>query len=115
MKHKSKGRKLGRKKNARRALLRSLANNLIRYEKIKTTESKAKELRPYVEKIITRAKIGSLSGRRLIIAKIGEQSARKIIGEIAPRYKNRPGGYTRIVKLPPRKGDAAKMAIIEFV
>jgi len=115
MKHKSTGRKLGRKRNARRALMRSLAVNLVRDEKIKTTEAKAKELRPYVEKMITKGKSGAIAGRRLVAARIGEDAAKKIFTEIAPRYKERRGGYTRIVKLPRRKGDAAKMAVIEFV
>ncbi|NOY35783.1 MAG: 50S ribosomal protein L17 [bacterium] len=115
MKHKSTGRKLGRKRNARRALMRSLAVNFVRDEKIKTTEAKAKELRPYIEKMITKGKSGALASRRLVTARIGEDAAKKIFSEIAPKYKERKGGYTRITKLPRRKGDAAKMAIIEFV
>ena len=106
---------MGRKVNAKRALLKSLAFNLVRDEKIKTTEAKAKELRPYVEKIITKGIKGGLAGRKMVIAKIGAPSAKKVFEKIAPKYKERKGGYTRIIKLPPRKGDAAKMAIIEFV
>jgi large subunit ribosomal protein L17 len=115
VKHKKVGRKFGRKRDQRRALLRSLACNLITQEKIKTTEAKAKELRPFIEKFITRAKIDNLSNRRLLISKIGIKSAKKLFNQIAPKYKERKGGYTRIIKLPPRKTDASKMAIIEFV
>ncbi len=115
MKHKAKGRKLGRKVNERRALLRSLAVNLFRDEKIKTTEAKAKELRPYAEKIITKGVKGDLANRKLVISKVGVVATKKVFDKIAPKYKGRAGGYTRIVKLPRRKGDAAKMAIIEFV
>lgn len=115
MKHRKKGRKLGRKKDVRRALLKSLAVSFVRYEKIKTTEAKAKELRPFIEKILSRAKEDKLSNRRLVIAKVGEVAAKKLFEKIAPKYKNRNGGYTRIIKLSPRKGDASKMAIIEFV
>lgn len=95
--------------------MRSLACSLIDKEKIKTTGAKAKELRPFIEKFITRAKIDNLTNRRLIISKIGIESAKKLFDQIAPKYKEKKGGYTRIVKLPPRKGDASKMAIIEFV
>lgn len=115
MKNKKSGRKFGRERDQRKALMRSLAVNFIRDEKIKTTEAKAKELRPYIEKIITRGRINTLASRRLLISKIGDDSAKKVVKEIAPKYKDRQGGYTRIVKLPARKGDAAKMAIIEFV
>jgi len=115
MKHKSKGRKFGRETDARRALLRALAVGFVRDEKIKTTEAKAKSLRPYIEKLITKGKNDTLAGRRLVIAKVGEETTKKIFAEIAPKYKERAGGYTRITKLPARRGDAAKMAMIEFV
>lgn len=115
MKHKKKGRKFGRKKDLKRGLMRSLAVNLVKEEKIKTTEAKAKELRPFIEKLITRARKNNLAARRLIIAKIGETATKKLFDNIAPKYKNRKGGYTRINKLPLRRGDASKMAIIEFV
>jgi large subunit ribosomal protein L17 len=115
MKHQKKGRKFGRKKSGREALMRLLAKNFVEHEKIKTTEAKAKELRPLVEKMITRAKAGSLASRRILAAKVGKDSAKKLVDEIAPKYKNRKGGYTRIVKLGVRAGDASKMAFIELV
>ena len=115
MKNKKVGRKFGRKTNVRRALMRSLVVNLVRDDKIKTTLAKAKELRPDIEKIITKAKSDTLSNRRLLIAKVGEVTTKKLFDKIAPKYKNRLGGYTRIVKLPARRGDASEMAVIEFV
>jgi len=115
MKNKVVGRKFGRVRSQRKALMRSLATNLIRDEKIKTTEAKAKELRPYIEKIITRGMKENLLSRRMLIAKIGSDSAKKVIETIAPKYKDRTGGYIRITKLPARLGDAASMAVIEFV
>ncbi len=115
MRHQKKGRKFGREKDQRRALLRSLAVSMVRYEKIKTTEAKAKELRPYIEKLVTKAKKGGLSNRKLVSAKVGEVSAKKLFEKIGPKYKNKQGGYTRVIKLLRRGGDASKMAIIEFV
>ncbi|MEW5908079.1 MAG: 50S ribosomal protein L17 [Patescibacteria group bacterium] len=115
MRHQKKGRKLSRKRDQRRALLKNLANNLIRYKKIKTTEAKAKELRPFIEKIISKGRKNNLHNKKLIISKLGAMSAKKIFEEIAPRYKTRMGGYTRIIKLPSRKGDASRMAIIELI
>lgn len=115
MKHHKKARKLGRKTDARRALMRSLAFNLIKHGKMKTTEAKAKEVRPFVEKLITKAKVGGLSERKLLISRVGEITAKKLVDETGPKYKERAGGYTRITKTPARKGDAAKMAIIELV
>jgi len=116
MKHLRKGRKLGRKIGPRKALLKNLAKSLILHEKIETTEAKAKELRPFIEKIITRGKKGDLHSRRIIISKINDPLlAKKVIEDISPRYKERKGGYTRIIKVGQRQGDAAKMAIIEFV
>jgi large subunit ribosomal protein L17 len=119
MKHHKAIRKFGRDHAGRVALLRSLALALITREHIKTTEARAKELRPFVEKIVSRGRKGDLASRRLIIARLGgtsgEEGAKKIIAEIAPRYMKREGGYTRIMKLPRRQGDASKMAIIEFV
>ena len=115
MKKRIKGRKLGRTKDQRQALFKGLSANLFIKEKIKTTESKAKELRPLAEKLISRAKKGDLSARRNLLRFLPERVVKKLIADIALRYKARPGGYTRIVKLGPRKSDGAKMAIIELV
>ncbi|MCR4283922.1 MAG: 50S ribosomal protein L17 [Parcubacteria group bacterium] len=115
MNHLKKGRKFGRVRNQRKALVRLLTKNFIEHEKIKTTEAKARELRPIVEKMVTKARTGSLASRRIIIAEIGEENTKKLFNEIAPKYKDRKGGYTRIIKLGSRNGDASPMAIIEFV
>lgn len=115
MRKRKEGRKLGRERDQRRALLKSLARSLILEEKIKTTEAKAKELRPFVEKFITRAKIGDLVSRRLLSKFFSNEVVKKLVDEMGPRYKTRKGGYTRIIKLGPRKTDSAKMAIIELV
>lgn len=116
MRHSSNVRKFGREKTQRHALMRSLARNLIRDTKIKTTIAKAKELRPYVEKLVTKAKTVSVTSRRLVNQKImGDVETKKLFDEIAPKYKERKGGYTRIVKLPNRDQDGSGMALIEFV
>lgn len=117
MKHHNKVRKLGRKKAQRTALLRSLAISLIKHGRVKTTEAKAKSLRPFIEKLITKGGEDSVHNRRLITSRLGgnKEAAKKLVEEIGPRYTDRPGGYTRIIKLPPRKSDGAKMAIIELV
>lgn len=116
MKHLKKNRKFGREVGLRKALLRSLAHNFIQNKKIKTTEAKAKEICKIIEKIITKAKKNSVENRRLIYQKIPNKTdVKKIFDDIAPKYKERNGGYTRIIKLPPRKKDTAKMAVIEFV
>lgn len=117
MRHHNNVRKFGRNKNQRNALIKGLVLSLIKHGKIQTTEAKAKELRPVVEKLITKANIGTLSSKKLVISRIyGRTSeANKLINEIAPKYKERKGGYTRITKLPRRAGDASKMAIIEFI
>ena len=119
MKHHKSMRKFGRDHAGRLALLRSLALALIGEEHITTTEARAKELRPFIESLVTKGRVGDLSSRRLIISRLGgttgEAGAKKIIDDIAPRYATRPGGYTRVIKLPRRGGDASKMAIIEFV
>ncbi len=116
MRHHNSNRKFGRENDARRALLRSLAGNLIIHEKITTTEAKAKELRSFVEKIITKGKEESLASRRLIAKElIVPKYVDKVMKSISPRYKDREGGYTRILKLGSRGGDGSKMAIIEFV
>jgi len=115
MKKRKKGRKLSRKTGQRRALLKSLARELFLKEKIKTTKAKAKELSAFAEKLITKAKKASLASRRLLARNFSPKIVKKIVDEIAPRYKERKGGYTRIIKLGPRKSDGAKMAIIELV
>ncbi len=115
MKHHNKTRKFGRTAKQRNMMMSSLARSLIKKERIKTTEAKAKELRPIVEKMVTKAGKSSLATRRALSAQLGEDAAVKVIKELAPRYTERPGGYTRIIKAPRRFGDAAKMAYIEFV
>jgi len=115
MRKRKKGRKLSRKRNQRKALLKILASALILKEKIKTTEAKAKEISRFTEKQISRAKIGNLASRRLLSNFFSPQIVKKLVDEVGPRYKERPGGYTRIIKLGPRKSDGARMAIIELV
>src|SRR3989338_5467063 len=110
MRHHNTKRKFGRETNQRKALMKSLAVNLIKNDKIKTTEAKAKELRPFIEKLVTKAKGGDLAKR-----KIGISSTKKLFDKIAPKYKDRNGGYTRITKMPRRKTDGSKISIIEFV
>ena len=114
MKKRKKGRKLSRKRDQRKALLASLAESLILKEKIKTTEAKAKEVSGFVEKKITKAKAGTLVARRILTKFFSEKTVKKLVNEIGPKYKDRKGGYTRITKLGARKGDGAKMAIIEL-
>jgi len=114
MRHLRKGRKLSRKRDQRRALLKSLAVSLILKGKIKTTEARAKELRPFIEKLVTRSKRTDLATIRYLSGLLPEK-ARKKIQELGQRYQNRKGGYTRIIKLGFRKTDNAPMALIEFV
>jgi large subunit ribosomal protein L17 len=115
MKKKKKGRILSRNKNQRKALLKSLAREIILRGKIITTEAKAKEVRPFLEKFITKAKKENLSSRRYLLGFLDQETTKRLIEEIAPRYKERSGGYTRIIKLGPRKRNGAKMAIIELL
>ena len=116
MRHKKKGRKLGRKVGNRRALLMNLASQMITHKRIKTTDSKAKELRKYIEPLITLAKKDDLHSRRMIIRKLPKKDIVKtLFDEIAPLYVDRPGGYTRIVKLGYRDNDRAPVSIIVFV
>ncbi len=116
MRHSKSTKKFGLKSNKRKALYKALAVALITKEKIQTTEAKAKALRPVVEKLITKAKLQTLASVREVESKIGRGVAnKKLVSEIAPKFKDRKGGYTRIIKLPRRKGDASKMALIEFV
>jgi len=115
MRKRNKGRILSRPKNQRKALLKNLANSLFLHGKIKTTEAKAKELRSVAEKFISRAKDNKISNQRQLAEALTSQIVKKLISEIAPKYMTRPGGYTRIIKLGPRKSDGARMAIIELV
>jgi len=116
MAHRIGGRKLGRPTDHRLALFRNLVTDLLRHEKIITTEAKAKEVRSIAEKAITWGKRGDLAARRQAMRIIYDKDvARKLFQEIAPRYADRPGGYTRIVKLGPRQGDGARMAQLELV
>tara|TARA_X000001036_G_C20654086_1_gene796250 strand:- start:690 stop:1091 length:402 start_codon:yes stop_codon:yes gene_type:complete len=116
MRHKKKGRKLGRKVGNRKALLMNLACQLITHKKIRTTNPKAKELRSYIEPLITLAKKNDLHSRRLVIKKIPKKNIVRILFEkIAPVFAERPGGYTRITKLGFRDNDRAPVSIIEFV
>ena len=116
MRHKKKGRKLGRKVGNRKALLMNLACQLITHKKIKTTDPKAKELRSFIEPLITLAKKNDLHSRRLVIKKIPRKNIVRILfEEIAPVFSERPGGYTRITKIGHRDNDKAPVSIIEFV
>ena len=116
MRHRVAGRKLQRTTAHRNALFRNMAAALIKHEQITTTLAKAKELRPYVEKLVTLAKKGGLSNRRLAYTRLmDEQQLAKLFDVIAPRYADRSGGYTRVIKAGIRSSDAAAMAVIEFV
>lgn len=115
MRHLNKNRKFGRKSNQRHALLKHLIASLILNEKIMTTEQKAKEIRPLVEKAVTLAKKQDLATYRELLQRFPKTATIKLFKELAPRHKDRPGGYTRIIKANFRVNDAAKMAIIEFV
>ena len=109
-------RRLGRKSSARKALFRSALTSLFAHERIETTEAKAKELRKFADRLITLAKRGDLAARRLAISRMMDKDVtRKLFDEIAEKYKDRQGGYTRILKLGPRRGDAAPMVILELV
>lgn len=116
MRHRQSGRHLGRDTSHRRALYRNLITDLLRHERITTTEAKAKEIRPMAEKMVTLAKRGDVHARRQALKFIYDTGVVKhLFDNIGPRMANRPGGYLRITKLEPRKGDAASMAAIEFV
>ena len=116
MRHKRKGRKLGRTSAHREAMLANMATALFKHERIKTTEPKSKELRRTAEKLITLAKKNSLHARRLAARKIRDKEIlKKLFDDIGPRYTDRKGGYTRIIKLGTRFGDGAHMAVIELV
>lgn len=116
MRHQVGGRKLNRRSQHREAMLQNLVADLITYGRISTTVAKAKEARGFAEEIITSAKEPTLAARRRAIALLTNQGVvRKLFDEVAPRYRERPGGYTRIVRLMPRAGDAAPMALLELV
>jgi large subunit ribosomal protein L17 len=116
MRHRVGQRKLGRPTAHRLSLLRNLMTDLIRHERIRTTEPKAAELRREIEKLIGTARANDLHARRLVIAKLYDPAmAKKLFDEFVPRYQNRPGGFTRVVKLQPRRGDGAPMAQIELL
>lgn len=116
MRHRKSGRKLNRTSSHRKAMFANMAASLIEHEQIVTTLPKAKELRPIVEKLVTLGKRGDLHARRQVIAQIQDEAqTRKLFAAIAPRYADRNGGYTRIMKAGFRHGDSAPMAVIEFV
>lgn len=116
MRHKISGRKFNRTSSHRAAMFMNLAKSLIEHEQIKTTLPKAKDLRPIIEKLLTKARHGGLHVRRQLIASLRcEKTAEQLISKIAPRFQDRPGGYTRIIKAGFRYGDNAPMAVIEFV
>ena len=116
MRHRARGRQLSRTASHRRALLANMATSLLTHERVVTTEAKAKELRPYVERLITLARRGDLHARRLVERRIKDRAAaQRLFGELGPRFASRPGGYTRIVKLGHRSGDGAELARIELL
>lgn len=116
MRHRRAQKRLGRATDHRLATLNNLAAALVRHERIETTLGKAKALRPYAERLITRAKSDSVHSRRLVARVLKDRDlVKRLFDDIAPRFTERPGGYTRILKLVPRRGDAAEMAIIELV
>ncbi len=116
MRHNVGYRKLGRTSSHRRALLRNLATDLFRHERLKTTLPKARELRPFAEKLITLARRDDLHARRQVLRQISDKTVvKKLFDTLGPRFAARPGGYTRALKLGPRPGDGADMAIVELV
>lgn len=115
MRKRKKGRKLSRKRDVRRAFLKNLLEALFLQEKIVTTEARAKEIAPFAEKYITRAKGRTVHDRRILSRVLSKKTVKKLIDEIAPQYETRRGGYTRITKIGFRKGNGARMAIIELV
>ncbi len=116
MRHRVRGRSFGRYGEHRQMMLNNLVAQLLRHERITTTEAKAREARPIAEKVISKGRQPTLHNRRLALAALPDKHAvEKLFDEIGPRYADRPGGYTRIVKLMPRKGDSAPMALLELV
>jgi large subunit ribosomal protein L17 len=117
MRHAKQRHKLSRDSAHRKALLKNLSRELIEHERIRTSQAKAKAVKPEVEKMITLAKRGDLHARRLLLSRLGQDKfiVHKLVEEIAPRYAQRPGGYTRIVKLGPRRSDSTEMVFLELV
>lgn len=116
MRHKKSGRKLGRNSSHRKAMYRNMATSLVQHETIKTTLPKAKELRRVVEPLITLAKTDGVANRRLAFSRLRDKAAvGKLFTDLGPRFKERPGGYVRILKMGPRAGDAAPMAMVQLV
>lgn len=115
MRHHNQNRKFGRVRKVRKALINSLARSLVLHEKIETTEPKAKELRPFVEKLVTKSKLQNVAARRAISVSIGPKATKILVDTISKKYADRKGGYTRITKSKRRLSDGSKMAIIEFV
>jgi large subunit ribosomal protein L17 len=116
MRHRKQGRRLSMAADRRLALMRGLMAALLRHERIRTTEARAKELRPRIERLITIGKRGDVAARRLALQYLPDKRmVEKLFREVAPRYNDRPGGYTRIVKIGRRKGDAAEIVLIELV
>lgn len=116
MRHRKKGKSLGRKKAPREAMLRNLATSVVLYEKVKTTEAKAKAVKPIVEKFITAGRKNDLQTRRRLLSYFYDKKAvDKVLEELSPRYKDRKGGYMRITKIGQRQGDGAKAVQLEFV
>lgn len=116
MRHHNTNRKFGRERKGRRALVKSLTRSLVLSGRIRTTLAKAKEIRPIVEKLVTRSRTPGLASQRLLIAKTSDQEVvKKLISDIGPKYKDRTGGYLRIMKVGNRSSDGSPMAMIEFV
>jgi large subunit ribosomal protein L17 len=116
MRHRKSGRKLGRNSSHRKAMFRNMATSLVRHETIKTTLPKAKELRRVIEPLITLAKVDGVANRRLAFDRLRDKEAvGKLFSDLGPRFKERPGGYLRILKMGPRPGDAAPMALVQLV
>ncbi len=117
MSYKGRTRKFGRKKDVRNSFIRSLARNVILHEKVVTTEARAKSIRPIVERLVTKARDNSLQTRRFLLSKFcnDEKVVEKLIGNLGPKYKDRNGGYTRVIKVEKTPGSGRDVAVIEFV
>jgi large subunit ribosomal protein L17 len=115
MRHRVAGKKLGRSADQRRALYRNLMISVIEHRHIRTTEAKAKAIQPFVESLIALARVDTPQARRMALSKLASKTAMRRLFEVAPGYKDRQGGYTRLTRLGPRKGDAAEMALLELV